>query len=116
MINRTRNCRIEIKLSSEEMSLFKEKLTHSHSKNMTEFLIKCVSEEHIYIIDMQVFRELQHLLANIANNTNQIAKHVNTHAVIYREDVELLKKLNTDFSLQLQNILHRLKSIKIKRR
>lgn len=116
MANRTQNCRLEIKLTSKEMELFEEKLAQSHSKNMTEFLIKCVSEEHIYIIDMQVFRDLQHLLANITNNTNQIAKHVNTHAVIYKDDIELLKKLNADFSLHLHSILHRLRSLKIKRR
>mgnify|MGYP000016131096 CR=1 FL=1 len=91
MANRTRNYHLEIKLSSEEMTLFKEKLAQSHSKNMTEFLIKCVSEEHIYTIDMQVFRDLQHLLANIANNTNQIARYVNTHAAIYKKDIELKK-------------------------
>lgn len=47
MANRTRHCRLEIKLSSEEMAMFKEKLVQSQSKNMTEFLIQCVSKKHI---------------------------------------------------------------------
>ncbi len=53
---------------------------------------------------------MQTLLGRNANNLNQIAKRVNTTGIIYREDIEDLKKENDDISrelMRIQNILVR---------
>jgi len=108
MTNRYRNERIEIKLTKEEKELFKEKLELSKSKTMAHFIRKCVLEAPIFVIDMNEFRKMQTLLGRNASNLNQIAKRVNTTGVIYREDIEDLKKENDDISkeiMKIQNIL-----------
>lgn len=59
---------------------------------------------------MNVFRRLQTLIGKNSNNINQIAKRVNSTGIIYREDIEDLKKENDDISkeiIRIQNILSR---------
>jgi hypothetical protein len=59
---------------------------------------------------MNEFRKMQTLLGRNANNLNQIAQRVNTTGIIYREDIEDLKKENDEISreiLKIQNILVR---------
>ena len=110
MANRFRNERLEIKLTTEEKELFKKKLTMSKSKSMGHFIRKCVLEAPIFVIDMNVFRRLQTLIGKNSNNINQIAKRVNSTGIIYREDIEDLKKENDDISkeiIKIQNILTR---------
>ena len=110
MTNRYRNERIEIRLTDEEKELFKRKLEISKSKSMGHFIRKCVLEAPIFVIDMNIFRRLQTLIGRNSNNLNQIAKRVNSTGIIYREDIEDLKKENDTISreiIKIQNILTR---------
>lgn len=110
MANRFRNERLEIKLTTEEKELFKKKLEMSKSKSMGHFIRKCVLEAPIFVIDMNIFRRIQTLIGKNSNNLNQIAKRVNSTGIIYREDIEDLKKENDDISkeiIKIQNILTR---------
>lgn len=61
-------------------------------RTMAHFLRKCVLEKEIYIVDLEPFRELQSLLANATNNINQIARATNITGVIYRDDIDFMKK------------------------
>ena len=110
MTNRYRNERIEIKLTKEEKELFMKKLELSKSKSMAHFIRKSVLEAPIFVIDINIFRRLQTLIGKNSNNLNQIAKRVNSTGIIYREDIEDLKKENDDISreiMRIQNILGR---------
>ena len=110
MANRFRNERLEIKLTTEEKELFKKKLEMSKSKSMGHFIRRCVLAAPIFVIDMNIFRKLQTLIGKNSNNINQIAKRVNSTGIIYREDIEDLKKENDDISreiIKIQNILTR---------
>ena len=110
MTNRYRNERIEIKLTKEEKEFFMKKLELSKSKSMAHFIRKSVLEAPIFVIDMNIFRKLQTLIGKNSNNLNQIAKRVNSTGIIYREDIEDLKKENDDISreiIKIQNILTR---------
>ena len=110
MTNRYRNERIEIKLTKEEKELFKKKLEMSKSKSMGHFIRKSVLEAPIFVIDMDVFRRIQTLIGNNSSNLNQIAKRLNITGIIYREDIQDLKKENDDISreiIKIQNILTR---------
>ena len=77
---------------------------------MGHFIRKCVLEAPIFVIDMNIFRRLQTLIGKNSSNINQIAKRVNSTGIIYREDIEDLKKENEDISreiIKIQNILTR---------
>ena len=47
---------------------------------------------------MDIFRRLQTLIGKNSSNLNQITKRVNSTGIIYREDIEDLKKENDDIS------------------
>ena len=67
-------------------------------------------EAPIFVIDMNEFRKIQTLIGKNSSNLNQIAKRVNTTGIIYRKDIEDLKKENDNISkeiMKIQNILVR---------
>ncbi len=110
MANRLRKNDIHVMVTDEEKELFKRKLEISKSKSMGHFIRKCVLEAPIFVIDMNIFRKLQTLIGKNSSNLNQIAKRVNSTGIIYREDIEDLKKENDDISreiIKIQNILTR---------
>ena len=82
----------------------------SKSKSMGHFIRKSVLEAPIFVIDMDVFRRIQTLIGNNSSNLNQIAKRLNITGIIYREDIQDLKKENDNISrelIKIQNILTR---------
>ena len=104
MANRFRNERIEIKLTKEEKEVFENKMRLANCKTMSHFLRKCVLEKEIYVVDLEPFRNLQWLLSNVTNNINQIAKRVNSTGIIYKEDINDMKKEIEHFSKELWQI------------
>ena len=95
---------MKIYLSGEEKELFKEKMKLAKSRTMSHFIRKCVMEKEIYEVDLEPFRDLQGLLSNATNSLNQIAKRVNQTGIIYRDDIEDMKKSIEKFSKELWDI------------
>ncbi|TRW23209.1 MobC family plasmid mobilization relaxosome protein [Criibacterium bergeronii] len=104
MANRFRNERIEIKLTKEEKEVFEKKRKLAKCRNMSHFIRKCVLEKEIYQVDLEPFRDLQGLLSNATNNINQIAKRVNSTGIIYKDDINDMKKQIEQFSKELWQI------------
>lgn len=93
MANRTRNNGIYLMLSDEELELLNKKYKASKCKSLRQFIIKCVLEKDIFILDMNVFREMSTNISRTSSSINQIAKRINTTSIIYKDDVEDLKSL-----------------------
>ena len=75
---------------------------------MAHFIRKSVLEAPIFVIDMDIFRRIQTLIGKNSSNLNQIAKRLNITGIIYREDIQDLKKENDDISreiIKIHNIL-----------
>ena len=104
MANRIRNVQLKINLTEEEKALFEEKRKLSKCRNMSHFIRKCVLEKEIYQVDLEPFRDLQGLLSNATNNINQIAKRVNSTGIIYKDDINDMKKQIEYFSKELWQI------------
>lgn len=104
MENRERNHQLKIYLSEEEKEFFKEKMKLAKCRTMSHFIRKCVMEKEIYEVDLEPFRDLQGLLSNATNSLNQIAKRVNQTGIIYRDDIEDMKKSIEKFSKELWDI------------
>lgn len=92
MENRTRKTQLKIYLTEEEKKIFKEKMKKAKCRNMSHFLRGCVFEKEIYYVDLEPFRKIQEQLWRVSNNINQIAKRVNSTGVIYKNDIEHMKK------------------------
>ena len=104
MENRERDHQLKIYLSGEEKKLFNEKMKLAKCRTMSHFIRKCVMEKEIYEVDLEPFRDLQGLLSNVTNSLNQIAKRVNQTGIIYRDDIENMKKSSEGFSKELWDI------------
>ena len=104
MANRIRNERLEIKLTKEEKALFEEKRKLAKCRNISYFIRKCILEKEIYQVDLEPFRDLQVLLSNATNNINQIAERVNSTGIIYKDDINDMKKQIEYFSKELWQI------------
>ncbi|EFM38931.1 hypothetical protein HMPREF0379_1330 [[Eubacterium] yurii subsp. margaretiae ATCC 43715] len=104
MENRQRNIQLIIRLNKDKKELFERKMKLAKCKNMSLFIRKCVLEKEIYQVDLQPFAELQGLLYNATNNINQIAKHINSTGIIYRDDINDMKKQIEHFSKELWQI------------
>ena len=102
--NRERNIQLIVRLNDEEKALFEKKRKLAKCKNMSLFIRKCVLEKEIYIVDLEPFADLQGLLYNATNNINQIAKHINSTGIIYRDDINDMKKQIENFSKELWQI------------
>lgn len=92
MANRTRNNGIYLMLSDEELELLNKKYKASKCKSLRQFIIKCILEKDIFILDMDVFREMSTNISRTSSSINQIAKRVNSTSLIYKNDVDDLKK------------------------
>lgn len=92
MTNRKRNVRLRFDLTEKEKELFERKKEESGAKNMSHFIRKTVLEKEIYEVDLEPLRALYGSLSNATNNLNQIAKRVNQTGVIYKSDIDDMKK------------------------
>lgn len=100
MANRTRNNGIYLMLSDDELKILNKKYELSGCKTLRQFIMKCILGKDIFVLDMTVFRELSASIGRITGSINQIAKRINSTAVIYKDDIldiqELLKKQGKD--------------------
>ena len=93
MASRFRHNGIYLMLSDEELELLNKKYKASKCKTLRQFIMKCILEKDIYVLDMDVFREMSTNISRTSNNINQIAKRINTTSIIYKDDLEDLKSL-----------------------
>ena len=100
MANRVRTHGIYLMLSDDELKVLGKKYRLSGCKTLRQFIMKCILGKDIFVLDMTVFRELSASIGRITGSINQIAKRVNSTAVIYKDDIldiqELLKKQGKD--------------------
>lgn len=108
MANRYRNNGIYLMLSDEELEILENKYKLSGCKSLRQFIMKCVLYTDIFVLDMEIFRDMS---ANIGRTTwsiNQIAKRINSTSVIYKDDINDLKNLLNE---QGKNIINLRKKI-----
>ena len=100
MVNRVRTHGIYLMLSDDELKVLEKKYRLSGCKTLRQFIMRCIIGKDIFVLDMTVFRELSASIGRITGSINQIAKRVNSTAVIYKDDIldiqELLKKQGKD--------------------
>ena len=100
MANRTRNNGIYLMLSDDELKVLEKKYKLSNYKSMRQFIMKCILERNIFVLDMSMFRKMSASIGRITGNINQIAKRINQTGIIYKDDINdiriLLEKQGKD--------------------
>ena len=93
MANRYRNNGIYLMLSDDELEILNKKYELSGCKTLRQFIMKCLLEKDIFVLDMKVFKDMSTNIGRITGSINQIAKRVNSTSIIYKDDINDLKKL-----------------------
>ena len=93
MANRTRNNGIYLMLSDDELEILNKKYKLSGCKTLRQFIMKCLLEKGIFVLDMKVFKDMSTNIGRITGSINQIAKRVNSTGIIYKDDMNDLRKL-----------------------
>ena len=93
MANRIRKNGIYLMLSDDELEILNKKYELSGCKTLRQFMMKCILEKDIFVLDMKVFKEMSTNIGRITGSINQIAKRANSTSVIYKDDINDLKKL-----------------------
>ena len=92
MENRKRNIRLRFNLTDKEKELFERKKEESGAKSMSHFIRKTVLEKEIYEADLEPLRDLYGTLYIATNKLNQISRRVNQTGIIYKSDIDDMKK------------------------
>ena len=96
-VNRKNNCIIHFMVNEEDMKELNRRFALTNFKNKREFYRDSIFKNRIISIDISgKFRkelmELSSLDSRNSANLNQIAKAVNSTGVIYKDDIEGIKK------------------------
>ncbi|WP_281522626.1 plasmid mobilization relaxosome protein MobC [Mogibacterium timidum] len=96
-VSRKNNCAIHFMVNEEDMKELNRRFALTNFKNKREFYRDSIFKNRIISIDIsgafrKELRELSSLVSRNSANLNQIAKAVNSTGIIYKDDIESIKK------------------------
>ena len=84
MANRYRKNGIYLMLSDEELEILENKYKLSGCKSLRQFIMKCVLNADIFVLDMDIFRDMSANIGRTTGSINQIAKRVILGRINYK--------------------------------
>lgn len=96
-VNRKNNCTVHFMVNEEEMKELNRRFASTNFKNKREFYLDSILKNKIISIDLsgtfrKELRELSALVSKNSSNINQIAKTANSTGIIYKDDINNIKK------------------------
>jgi hypothetical protein len=96
-VNRKNNCTVHFMVNEEDMKELNRRFVLTNFKSKREFYRDSIFKNRIISIDIsgefrKELRELSSLVSRNSANLNQITKAVNNTGVIYKDDIENIKK------------------------
>jgi hypothetical protein len=99
------------KMSPEEAEWFERRMVQTGIRNKSAFIRKMCIDGHAVRLELSEMNEARRLLNITANNSNQIAKRVNSGGEAYREDIAELNGLVTEVRMIMGDILNNVSDI-----
>ena len=96
-VNRKNNCTVHFMVNEEDMNELNRRFALTNFKSKREFYRDSIFKNRIISIDISgefriELRELSSLISRNSANLNQIAKALNSTGIIYKDDIERIKK------------------------
>ena len=96
-VKRKNNCTVHFMVNEEDMEELNRRFALTNFKSKREFYRDSIFKNRIISIDSsgefrKELREFSSLVSRNSVNLNQIAKAVNSTGVIYKDDIENIKK------------------------
>jgi len=97
IVNRKNNCTVHFMVNEEDMNELNRRFALTNFKSKREFYRDSIFKNRIISIDIsgefrKELRELTSIVSRNSANLNQIAKAVNSTGIIYKDDIESIKK------------------------
>ena len=97
IVNRKNNCTVHFMVNEEDMNELNRRFALTNFKSKREFYRDSIFKNRIISIDIsgefrKELRELTSIVSRNSANLNQIAKAVNSTGIIYKDDIERIKK------------------------
>ena len=97
IVNRKNNCTVHFMVNEEDMKELNRRFAMTNFKSKREFYRDSIFKNRIISIDLsgefrKELRELSSLISRNSANLNQISKVVNSTGIIYKDDIECIKK------------------------
>ena len=97
MANRKNNCTVHFMVNEEDMNELNRRFALTNFKSKREFYRDSIFKNRIISIDIsgefrKELRELLSLISRNSANMNQTSRVVNSTGVIYKDDIESIKK------------------------
>lgn len=96
-VNRKINCTVHFMVNEEDMNELNRRFALTNFRSKREFSRDSIFKNRIISIDIsgefrKKLRELSSLISRNSANLNQITKALNSTGVIYKDDIESIKK------------------------
>ena len=96
-VNRKNNCTVHFMVNEEDMNELNRRFALTNFRSKREFSRDSILKNRIISIDIsgefrKKLRELSSLISRNSANLNQITKALNSTGVIYKDDIESIKK------------------------
>lgn len=96
-VNRKNNCTVHFMVNEEDMKELNRRFAMTNFKSKREFYRDSIFKNRIISIDLtgefrKELRELSSFISRNSANLNQMAKAVNSTVIIYKDDIESIKK------------------------
>ena len=96
-VNRKNNCTVHFMVNEEDMKELNRRFAMTNFKSKREFYRDSIFKNRIISIDIsgefrKELRELSSLISRNSANLNQISKVLNSTGIIYKDDIECIKK------------------------
>ena len=104
MNGRKRKIQIKFYVTEEERALIEQKMKLVPTRNMAAYLRKIAIDGYIIQTDHSDIKAMTAEIQKIGVNINQIAKRVNSTGIIYKDDINDMKKQIEYFSKELWQI------------
>lgn len=96
-VNRKNNCTVHFMVNEEDMNELNRRFALTNFRSKREFSRDSIFKNRIISIDIsgefrKKLRELSSFISRNSANLNQITKALNSTGVIYKDDIESIKK------------------------
>ena len=112
VVNRKNNCTVHFMVNEEDMNELNRRFALTNFKSKREFYRDSIFKNKIISIDLsgefrKKLREFSSRISRNSANLNQIAKAVNSTGIIYKDDIESIKKALQGELLFLSELLEK---------
>ena len=104
MAQKRRPHEVKFHVDEAELQIIRRKMAQVGTTCMAAYLRKMALDGHVLRLELPELREMISLLRRTSNNTNQIARRVNSTGRIYDTDTEQIRH-SIDAIWQQQNLI-----------